>query len=66
MSLVGNFIIILSGMPTQGARRARIALNTELFPYLLSCIEALSAIKDSLAKENFSEGKPPDYSLNWL
>ena len=43
-----------------GAGGARIALHTELFPFLLSAEEAFSSIVASLVQENFAGGKPPD------
>ena len=45
---------------SMGAGGTRIALDTELFPSLLSSKGAFFGIVDSLVQENFSEGKPPD------
>ena len=48
-----------------GAGRARIALDTELFPSILPSEEAFSDFVDSLLHENSSGGKPTDPKLPW-
>ena len=50
----------------EGAGGARIALHTEFFPSLLSCKGTISGIVDSVVKENFSGGKPPDPLLTLI
>ena len=50
----------LSALIHAGAGGTRIALHTVIFPSLLSAEEAFSGIIDSLVRENFSGGKPPD------
>ena len=44
---------------------ARIALHTELFPFLLSCQETFSGVVDSLVQENFSGASPQTPNLTW-
>ena len=49
-----------SALVLEGAGGARIALCSEFFPSLISSEGEFSGIADSLVKENFSGGKPPE------
>ena len=48
-----------------GARGARIALHTEVFPFLLSCQKTFSSVVDSLVQENFFGASPQTPNLTW-
>ena len=54
----GQLPPLLSFMGEAGG--ARVDLQTELFPSLLSAEEAFSGIVDGLVQKNLSGGKPPD------